>query len=165
MEVGTWAGSSLSSALYGNGEATHGTVIENWAQFGGPEDIFMENMQKFNITRDYHVSVFKADFFSFELQKQPHKFDIYMYDGPHEYDHHYQAILRVWDYLQPTSIIIIDDWDFDEVRQATEDAFRDVHAKIVYKWELRYMFDGMHISFHIGMIEWWNGIGVFVIEK
>ena len=42
LEVGSWAGSTAVSALYGN--QVKAVCIDNWSQFGGPRDKFFANI-------------------------------------------------------------------------------------------------------------------------
>lgn len=44
LEIGTWKGSSVCSAMCGN----KGTIvcIDNWCQFGGPKEEFLTNFYK-----------------------------------------------------------------------------------------------------------------------
>lgn len=43
LEIGTWKGSSVCSAMYGN-KATV-VCIDNWSEFGGPKDEFLVNFE------------------------------------------------------------------------------------------------------------------------
>jgi hypothetical protein len=40
LEVGSWAGSTLCSAIHGN--KVLAVAIDNWSEFGGPRDAFNE---------------------------------------------------------------------------------------------------------------------------
>lgn len=41
LEVGSWAGSTATAALFGN--TVNAVCIDNWSQFGGPRDAFVAN--------------------------------------------------------------------------------------------------------------------------
>jgi len=45
LEVGVWAGSTLCSAI--NGNIVRAIAIHNWSEFGGPKNMFIENLEKF----------------------------------------------------------------------------------------------------------------------
>jgi len=169
LEVGTWKGSSLVSAMYMNGDTTHATVVDNWSEFNTsfeldpvtklPHDIdprgdFLKNMETFDIKG---VDVIEADFFTIPL-KAP--IDIYLYDGAHAYEDQYKAITYAWDALADDAIIMIDDWSMTDVKRGTMDALRDVNAHIIQTSEVTYP-EGME-SVTSGF---WNGIGIFVIKK
>ena len=169
LEVGTWKGSSLVSAMYKNGDTTHATVVDNWSEFNTsfeldpvtklPHDIdprgdFLKNMETFDIKS---VDVIEADFFTVDL-KAP--IDIYLYDGAHAYEDHYKAITHAWHALADDAIILIDDWSIPDVKRGTMDALRDVNAHIIQTSEVTYPEGFGHQA-----DGFWNGIGVFVIKK
>ena len=45
LEVGSWAGSTLCSAIHDN--KVRAVAIDNWSQFGGPKDLFFKNLRTF----------------------------------------------------------------------------------------------------------------------
>jgi hypothetical protein len=59
LEVGSWTGSTLCSAI--NENTVRATAIDNWTGFGGPKAEFMENLAKFK-TRQAHVNFVEKDF-------------------------------------------------------------------------------------------------------
>ena len=162
LEVGTWKGSTLCSALQFNANC-HATVIENWALFGGPKDDFEKNLKTFGI--ENRVTVFEEDVFSFDISKIQNKIDIYLYDGDHEELSHYKGITHIWPILADQSIVIVDDWNWSQVRKGTFDAFKDLAANIIEKFEIIYTFDDTHTDMKFGNREFWNGIAVFIISK
>lgn len=46
LEVGSWFGSTICSAMCGNIGAK-GFAVDNWSQFGGPKQDFISNVEKF----------------------------------------------------------------------------------------------------------------------
>lgn len=162
LEVGTWKGSTVCSALQYN-KNCHGTVIENWALFGGPKGEFTENTKKFEI--DDRLTIFEEDVFSFDISKIKNKIDIYLYDGDHDEIHQYKGITHMWNALADTAIIIVDDWNAPQVRKGTFDGLRDVGANVIEKFEIMYTMNGAHTPMPIAQREFWNGIGVFIVAK
>jgi hypothetical protein len=173
FEVGAWKGSTSIASLYGNPHV-HGTCIDNWSQFDGPKDEFLNNLNRFGIAPD----IIEADFFTWDPASLGNKIDIYLYDGPHDYDQHYEGINRIWPMLNDTAIVIVDDWNWNQVREATLKALEDVNAKVIQKFEIRHTSDGQHTPLFAGndittgkrcvgpaWTEFWNGCAVFVIEK
>ncbi len=49
LEVGTWMGSTLCSAIHGN--KVRALAIDNWSQFGGPVAQFLTNLSRFQSGR------------------------------------------------------------------------------------------------------------------
>jgi hypothetical protein len=44
LEIGSWAGSTATAALYGN--SVKAVCIDNWSQFGGPRAMFVANIER-----------------------------------------------------------------------------------------------------------------------
>lgn len=162
LEVGTWKGSSFVSAMYNNGDTTHGTVVDNWSEFNtssqsptNPREDFLNNLKMFGIT---DVKVIEDDFFKVDLKSLEHPIDIYLYDGGHTYEDQYKAITHAWPVLSKNAIIVVDDWSWSDVKNGTMDGLRDVGANIIYMFEVEYPkgHDGHRYGF-------WNGIGVIVV--
>lgn len=162
LEVGAWKGSTLCSSLYKNANC-HGTVIENWALFGGPKAEFDHHVKYFGLSD--RITVFEEDVFAFDISKIKNKIDIYLYDGDHEEISQYKGITHMWPLLADEAIIIVDDWNAPHVRKGTFDGLRDVGANIIEKFEIMYTHDGGHTPMPIAVREFWNGIGVFVVSK
>ena len=45
LEIGSWKGSSVCSAMYNNNAMI--ICVDNWSEFGGPKDEFLVNFNKF----------------------------------------------------------------------------------------------------------------------
>ena len=162
LEVGTWKGSTLCSALCFNPNC-HATVIENWSEFNGPKYEFETNIKKVNALD--RLDIFEEDVFSFDVGKIAKPIDIYLYDGAHDEESHFKAITHIWPALANDAIIIIDDWNPKYIREATFRALESVGARIIQKFEITYTIDGQHTPIPIAQMEFWNGIGVFVVSK
>ena len=162
MEVGSWKGSTLCSAMYSN-EKCNGTAIDNWSLFGGPKDEFINNVTSFGF--ENRLKVFEEDVFSFKLSKLQNPIDIYLYDGCHEEISQYKGIVRMWPALAEQAIVVVDDWNGPLVRKGTIDGLNDVGANILAQFEIMYSNDGAHTPSEFAGREFWNGIGIFVISK
>ena len=44
LEIGSWKGSSACAAMHGN--RLQITCIDNWSEFGGPRNAFLENVER-----------------------------------------------------------------------------------------------------------------------
>ena len=162
LEVGTWKGSSICSAMHCNPKC-HGTVIENWSLFNGPKDEFFKNLEEFNLQDS--VTVYEEDFFRFDISKLEKKIDIYLYDGCHEYDSHVKGITHIWPALADNCIIMVDDWSATHIRDATIQGLKQVGANVLESFEIIYTTDGSHTPIEIARREFWNGIGIFIVSK
>ena len=173
LEVGSWKGSSICSAGYGNNAKLY--CIENWSQFDGPSDEFYTNIKKFGL----NPTVFDEDFNTFDASKVS-GITTYLYDGDHSYDAQKLAITKMWGSLTDESIIVVDDWNCaHDVKQATLDGLAEVGAEIIEQFEVQYsigsdhkLYDPkwceggiVHTPLVVAAHEFWNGIGVFVVRK
>jgi hypothetical protein len=77
LEIGVWKGSSVCAAMCNN-KATV-VCIDNWSEFDGPKDAFIENFNKFKGDND--ATFIETDSFKFDINNFKQKFNIYMYDG------------------------------------------------------------------------------------
>ncbi len=59
LEVGSWKGSTATSAVYGN--KVKSVCIDNWSQFGDVRNAFYENIQRCT-TDDTIVDLYESDF-------------------------------------------------------------------------------------------------------
>ena len=162
LEVGTWKGSTLCSALYENPKC-RGTAIENWSLFGGPRDEFEDNLKRFNLTD--RVQIIEEDIFKFDISKLTKPVDVYLYDGDHDEINQYKGITHMWAALADQAIIMVDDWNWPGVRKGTLDGLRDVGANVIEKFEIKHTDNDAHTPLPTAHKEFWNGIGIFVISK
>jgi hypothetical protein len=161
LEVGTWKGSSFVSSLYKN--KINAIAIDNWSEFNGPRQEFIENVNRFI---DYEYNFIEKDSFMIsqnEIFDIYESVDIYLYDGCHEYESHKRAITHFSKFLSKYSIIIIDDWrcdgDWSKVQRGTYDGLRESGLIVHHKVERITQQENN------GHSEYWNGVGLFVCEK
>jgi len=160
LEIGTWKGSSVCAAMCGN-EATV-VCIDNWSQFNGPKAEFLVNFEKFK--GDNFATFIEKDCFKVNVSRLP-KFNIYMYDGDHSKESHYSALVHYYTCLDDTFIFIVDDWNWQDVRDGTTDSIKKLNLKVLYDRELRTSLDNTQPCGTIEHSNWWNGIYVAVLQK
>lgn len=162
LEIGTWKGSSLCSAMCNNKAKV--TCIDNWAQFGGPRDEFFVNFNKYKGDNDAHV--IESDSFADDiLSKLPFKYNIYMYDGDHTSESHCKALTHFIDAMDDTFIFVVDDWNWSCVREGTMKGIKDCNLKILFQNEIRLTHDDSHTPTLLARLTWHNGIAYFVLKK
>lgn len=164
LEVGTWKGSTLCSAMCGN--QMRAVAIDNWSEFNGPRDEFMANFNRFKGDND--VTVIEKNCFEVDPTTMgPGSFNIYMYDGQHEEESHFQALNHFTSVLTDDFIYIIDDWNWRCVRDGTMRSIERNNLEILYMNTVRTSWNEVqppdHIAFHNG--DWHNGMAVFVLRK
>lgn len=156
LEIGTWKGSSVCSAMFNNKAKV--VCIDNWCGFGGPKNEFIENFNKFK--GENEAQFIETDCFDYDVSTLP-KFNIYMYDGGHSLEDHYNALKYYYDCLDDIFIFIVDDWNWWDVREGTYRAINDCKYTILYQKGIRTSFDNQG---H-GSKDWWNGIYVAILQK
>jgi len=136
LEIGTWTGSTLCSILFKNKNIKKVAIIDNFSQFGGTRKVLEKNLEliKDNIFCD--IQIYSQDFRSFDFNSCKTKFNIYFFDGPHEYVDHYDSIRLVYDYLDNEFLFIVDDWNWQIVIDATNKILKELNIKILSKIEI-----------------------------
>lgn len=153
LEIGTWKGSSVCSAMCGN--KANVICIDNWSEFGGPKEEFLKNFNTYK--GENNARFIEQDCFTVDVSKLP-KFNIYMYDGNHTEDSHYKALMHYYNCLDDTFVFIVDDWNLSEVRDGTFSSFRKLNLTVLYNKEI---FTPGNCTFGT----WWNGIYVAILQK
>jgi hypothetical protein len=160
LEIGTWKGSSVCSAMCGNKAKV--VCIDNWSQCGGPKDEFLFNFEKFKGEND--ATFIESDCYQVDVSTLP-KFNIYMYDGEHSEENHYKALSHYYNCLDDIFIFIVDDWNGKEVRDGTIKSIQDLNLKVLYEKEIRLTWDNTHTPIEQASETWWNGIYVAILQK
>jgi hypothetical protein len=160
LEIGTWKGSSLCSAMYGNNATI--VCIDNWSQFNGPKKEFLENVNKYK--GNNQVQVIEQDSWTVDVSKLP-KFNIYLYDGEHSEEGQRKALTHYIDCMDDEFIFIVDDWNDPHVRNGTFKGIQELNLEILYKHEIRLTFNDTHTPYDTARASWWNGIFICVLRK
>jgi len=160
LEIGTWKGSSVCSAMCGNRARV--LCIDNWSEFGGPKEDFLRNFNKYK--GDNTANFIESDCYKVDTTKLP-KFNIYLYDGNHTKDSHYNALVHYYNCLDDIFIFIVDDWNWQAVRDGTYDSFKKLNLTRLYEKEIRLTQDDSHTPQPLASETWHNGIYVAILQK
>lgn len=160
LEIGVWKGSSVCSAMYKNKASI--TCIDNWSEFENPRNECINNINNFK--GENIVSIIEEDCFNIDISKLS-KFNIYIYDGAHDYESHYKALTYFYNCLDDLFILIIDDWNWENVRNGTIDAIKNLKLNIIHEEEIRLTYDNSHTNIEIAKETWWNGIYIALLQK
>lgn len=162
LEIGTWKGSTLCSYLYGK-NLNKSFSIDNYSQFGNPKQDLLNNISKFyNLEKHVHL-----EFDSFDINLKNYaieNIDVYFYDGAHKLEDHENSLTYYIDCLSDKFIFIVDDWNGKDVRLGTLKAIEKlnlINHFYVSLPEESILFTSAHGDSH----GYWNGLGVFVLEK
>lgn len=165
LEIGTWKGSSLISSLFHNNHLKS-VVVDNWSQFGDSKDSFEKNVNTLLPgVLNSSLDVINEDCFAVDITRIKDKIDIYLYDGGHTFDEQRKAISYYSNVMNDVFILIVDDWNWLDVRDGTFKGIDDMGYTVLYKKEIRHTDDNSHSIPHVAKFNFWNGVGIFVIRK
>ena len=165
LEIGSWVGSTLCSAIHGN--HVRAVAIDNWSEFGSefgsPRELFYHNVKTF-MTPETRVHVIEGDFRIVDYSSIG-LFEIYLFDGPHEEKDQYEGLTMALGALNDEFIFIVDDWNWQRVRKGTLDAIRDSKLEVLYAAEIRTTLDDSLPTHAFRESDWHNGYYISVLSK
>jgi len=176
LEIGTWTGSTVCSALYGN--QAKAVCIDNWLKFNTEETLkkfyntkdqkkdFEENIKKVvGSSKIIDFKFIESDFRNVNYNEIG-MFNIYCYDALHEEKDQYQGVSIVQPALDEIFVLIVDDWNLLEVRKGTNRAIKDLGISIISKIEIRTTQNNtMPKLIHSQYSDWHNGYFIAVCKK
>lgn len=165
LEIGSWAGSTLCSAIFSND--VDAVAIDNWSQFGGPSGQFFRNLAA--CKGRARVSFLERDFRQVNyanLCSTFGSFGIYLFDGPHEYKDQYDGIVSVQPVLDSCYVQIVDDWNAPTIRRGTMKAINDLGLHIDFMAEIRTSLNDVHAPEPTCQrSDWHNGYFISVLSR
>jgi predicted O-methyltransferase YrrM len=124
LEVGVYRGKSLLSVaktIVGK----HAYGIDNFSQFdseGKNREIIKQQKKKYNIDNCTLIDAdFEEAFEKLEDYLKKKKIGLYFVDGPHDYRSQLMCLLLAKPFLADDAIIVIDNANYNHVRQANKD--------------------------------------------
>jgi hypothetical protein len=78
------------------------------------------------------------------------------------YQEQYDIIKEIIPFLEDGCIFIVDDYNWENLRNATKKAFNDFNIKILYEKEI--FTKEPHYN-QVGKENWWNGLGIFILNS
>ena len=171
LEVGTFRGSSLVSAAYGNTSLLNEIhAIDNFSEFiveesdFHPRDDLNKNLNLY-VPEGKKIQFHEEDCFSFDLSKLP-KIQVYFYDGEHSRESQKKAFTYFEPVFDDIFIAIIDDWEQKQVRLGTLDGLAQIDYEIIGS---RAVVPGMRAD-NANRVNnpdpfWWGGTYIAVLKK
>lgn len=185
LEIGTWRGSTLIAAKQNN-NLQLAVGVDNFSQFTEPHPKYglwlncnhkvpeelkpfwqtgtppkqelERNLNYFKVTG---VEIIEGDCFHKDIVDSLEAygpFDLFFNDGDHKYISQKQTIIDYSRLLADDSIVVIDDWNAEEVRDGTLAGFKETNLKLLYRVDL-------FSAGNCDLDSWWNGIGIFLVQK
>ena len=175
LEIGVFAGSTLISLLSNNENVKTVVGVDLWDSanvLGGVDgltsvkDKFLERLPHF--TRSCQlIAIIEADCWLTSpntiLEKTGHQpINLYLFDGPHDEDDHYFALVNYFPALADTFIFLVDDWNVPSVRIGTEAGLAMLADELIVVGKIEILTD---INPGFAKSLWHNGLAAFVISK
>jgi len=146
VNIGIWHGFSLLVGMLAGRERTV-VGVDNFSQFGGPKEAAHARFEKH---RAPGHSLHDMDYRDYFAQVHQGPIGFYFYDGHHAYEHQLEGLRVAEPYFSPRCIVMVDDTNWQEPRQATLDFMAQSRNRYELLLDRRTGFDG-HPSF-------WNGV-------
>jgi hypothetical protein len=155
------AGIDSLRAIYKNRVRT--LAIDNWTQFSGPYDKFYNNLARFK-GPDTKVSFFEIDFREVDFSSIG-KFNVYLFDGPHDQKDHRDGVVFAQPALDDQFVMIVDDWNWTSVREGTMEGIKEANLQLDHVVEIRTSLDGTLPGLRGAASDWHNGYLIAACSK
>jgi predicted O-methyltransferase YrrM len=148
VEVGTYQGGSLISALLNN--QARAVAIDSFEEFQQTNNFrtTQDNLITFGVAE--RVQLYDCNYQTFFAEHRLSvPISVYYYDGAHGYEVQLAGMEAAWPFLAPGALIIVDDYTYPEVTLAVNQ-FMANHINDV---KFQFMFDPIQSTDET----WWNG--------
>ena len=163
LEVGVHKGSTACAAVYGN--TATATLIDNWSQFGGNQSRLEFDRNIASVASpNIKLKVIEQDFRAV-VPASIGAYNVYLFDGPHSEADHYDGITRMQPALDDAYVLIVDDWNWPEVRAGTLSALTDLKSVLSLRLEIRTTADDSLPLIRTNQSDWHNGYFVACVRK
>ena len=162
IECGSHKGGTFCSTVFANDHLKQAVAIDDFSEFNNDDPMaeLLANVAEFK-PGSVPFKLIKQDCWSDEVKKElaGMKFDLYTYDGAHDYESQRRAITQYLDFMDDEFILVVDDYStWDQVKKGTKDGIQDSGCSIVFERELYNGIPGDNFAWH-------NGIGLFLLRK
>ena len=149
VNVGVWHGFSFLASLLDN-QGKRCVGVDNFSQFGGPKQEFLARFEKLR-SPEHHF--YEMDYEHYFREKHTGQLGVYLYDGEHSYANQLKGLQVAEPYFAPGCIVLVDDTNWDEPRQASLDFVNQSSRNYQLLLDARSAANG-HPT-------WWNGLMVW----
>lgn len=167
LEIGSWKGSTASSAIYGN--KCKALCIDNWTDFlWGASKESVRGEFEANVTAaagdTAQFSFIDQDFRTVDYSNIG-KFNVYMFDGPHSEQDQFDGVEIAQPALDDTFILIVDDYNGYDVRNGTSRAIEELNLSVVASIDIMTRSNNGHPVISHQQSDWHNGYFIAVVSK
>lgn len=163
LEVGTERGVAYTCVMNGH-DPKYSCVIDPWPNDWLKPD-FDANIKRFLPNLRYNqLELITEDCFQVDPKRIKSKINFYFYDAMHEHEYQKKAYTYFNELFDDVFLTVIDDWNDPQARSGTFEAFKELGYKVLYEQQIPTEFwdmSGGSGNPHT----YWNGLGVFLIQK
>jgi len=159
MQIGTWKGACLYSALYKN-NVEYAFACDNFSEFTLHQsgnvvedgetkeridldlDVMLNLMQPDEEGETVEFEFYNGDCFGMPLNKIKRPINMYFYDGGHNLGDHFMSLYYYYPVLADEFIFVCDDWPEEKVRAGTRAAIEQCN----YLSRTEYVHENMFIA-------------------
>jgi hypothetical protein len=168
LEAGVFQGSIFAAAVERNDLVA--TAIDNFSESsiipmdsnvninsekGNNKEIFLRNIK--DLVLNKQVNIIDSNVFETDLNKISLKSNVIFMDIEHTYESHYNFLNKFYEKIDNTFVYVVDDWNWLQVRDATFKSIEDLKLKTLFKEEIFTKGEDKN--------DYWNGLGIFVLNK
>ncbi len=159
FEIGSHRGSTFCSAIYQNINIRNAVCCDNFTEFddGTVRQELISNTEKYKY-KNCNLTFIEKDCFAIKKTELPQFIDLYIYDGAHDYESQKKAFTYFKDFLADECIVVVDDYNWDNVKNGTQDGLIQCGFEILFQKHLGYGVESDGNG-------WWNGLFVGLIKK
>ena len=153
MQIGTWKGACLYSALYGN-DIDYAFACDNFSQYSADPDDRNISIVNFNILLNLmqpddgetvEFEFYDGNCWGMPLNKIKAPINMYFYDGGHNCGDHFLSLYYFYPVFDDNFIFVCDDWKEEKVKTGTYAAIQQCRYKILNSY--------VHENFYIAHLE------------
>ena len=150
VEVGSFRGTSLISALRGN-ESVDAVAVDDFSFRDGSREVLEENLARFGLTG--RPTILEGDFQEVLAGEalRDRRVGVYYYDAGHTYEQQLAGLRLIEPHLADQALLIVDDSDWERVDRADRDYLgSQPRARLLFE-----IPGDEH-----GLPHWWKGVHV-----
>jgi hypothetical protein len=158
LEIGTYSGSTLCSALFGNQSNVEAAyAVDHWRQFGGFDECQLR-ISKFLPAYGTRLTVLDGDMYQIGVERIVHPVTVFFYDGAHSKADTRNGICKFAELCAQEFVLVVDDWNFPGAKRGTQEALKQMRLTLLREWVLPARFNGDRQL-------WWNGLYLAAVAK
>jgi hypothetical protein len=156
LEVGSWKGSTSCAAMYNNKVVVK--CIDNWYEGIATRDAFLANIELAK-TPNVDFSFIHDNFENVDYSSIG-KFNVYMFDGPHEKLDQYNGVKLALPALDDIYTLVVDDYNDQQVQEGTTEALAELNQTILASFTIL-----SHSNPYLSGSDWHNGYFIAVVKQ